>query len=401
MRIAVFDYHVVPTNPVGGCHRAMVEQLCDDHDFTVFALTFDNPRPDRISWVRVPSPSRPLALLFVSYHLMATLRYLLHRARHGPFDLVQVVENYVAFGDVSYAHFCHRAFLRQKGLKFRSSGLTGMFRWLDHFLRAALEPFAYRRAARVVVPSAGLAAELQAERLVTATRPEVITNPVNTSRMTRPSTFAREARRAGLGLTDDDVVLAFVALGHFERKGLTLLLEAMAELGDPRLKLVVVGGRPELVATYNRRAATSGVQEAVTFVGMQRDVRPFLWTADAFVLPSRYETFSLATWEAAAAGLPVIVTRHHGTRNVVEGREGFVVEGTRSSLAHGLGRLLALPAGERRAMGERARAAARQHRVDDFVAEWSRFYGTFPDPSAREEQPMASGEKTPDHHPDS
>jgi hypothetical protein len=53
MRIAVFDYRVLRTNPVGSCHRALLQALCHGHDFTVFAVQFDNPCPERINRVRV------------------------------------------------------------------------------------------------------------------------------------------------------------------------------------------------------------------------------------------------------------------------------------------------------------------------------------------------------------
>ena len=35
-RIAVLDYNVVPTNPIGGCLWQMLRGLCHEHEFTVF-----------------------------------------------------------------------------------------------------------------------------------------------------------------------------------------------------------------------------------------------------------------------------------------------------------------------------------------------------------------------------
>src|SRR5919108_685447 len=96
----------------------------------------------------------------------------------------------------------------------------------------------------------------------------------------------RVVRTNPVGLHDEDVVVVFTALGHFERKGLPLLLEAMQRLADPRFKLVVVGGQPSLVKAYRSSAATMGLDGAVRFVGMQDDVRPFLWAGDLFALPS-------------------------------------------------------------------------------------------------------------------
>src|SRR2546422_11736673 len=47
----------------------------------------------------------------------------------------------------------------------------------------------------------------------------------------------------------------------------------------------------------------------VTFVGNTTDVASLYAAADCFALPTRYDTFSLATLEAMASGLPVIVSR--------------------------------------------------------------------------------------------
>ncbi len=48
--------------------------------------------------------------------------------------------------------------------------------------------------------------------------------------------------------------------------------------------------------------------------------------ADAFVLPSSYETFSLVTFEAAASALPVLATPVNGVRELIEdGHNGFLI----------------------------------------------------------------------------
>src|SRR3546814_6255833 len=52
--IAIFDYRIVPTNPVGGCHRRLLERLAADHDFTVFAVDFDAPGSGRVTFRSVP-----------------------------------------------------------------------------------------------------------------------------------------------------------------------------------------------------------------------------------------------------------------------------------------------------------------------------------------------------------
>jgi glycosyltransferase involved in cell wall biosynthesis len=65
----------------------------------------------------------------------------------------------------------------------------------------------------------------------------------------------------------------------------------------------------------------------------------------------------------------------HGVEDMVEeGRNGFVVERTAEGFADGLRRLRALPAHDRRAMGERARTAVRRFGVEHFLRAWSNYY---------------------------
>jgi len=203
----------------------------------------------------------------------------------------------------------------------------------------------------------------------------VIPNPVDVDRMRPPGQADRQAARGHLGFSDEDVVFVFVALGHFERKGLPLLLDALRKVEDERAHLLVVGGQTDLVNHYRKKANGLGVGNRVRFVGMQTDVRPFLHASDVFVLPSAYETFALVALEAAAAGLPLLVTSLHGVEDYVrQGRNGFVVEREPAAVADGLAKFLAMPPTERAAVGQMARQDASRYRADAFVDAWRTLY---------------------------
>ncbi|MDQ4144964.1 MAG: glycosyltransferase family 4 protein [Actinomycetota bacterium] len=376
MQVALFDHKVVPTNPIGGSHRRLLQGLCGEHDFTVFAVEFDNPSPERIRSIKVPLPTRPFVIMFLAYHLLAPLFYVGFRLRHrSKFDLVQIVESNLIFGDVSYTHFCHRAFLRHHWAQIGARGLRGWLRWLDHRLHALLEPSIYRRVRHVVVPSHGLMRELEAEYPVTRGKVSLIPNPVDSNRMRQPSDFDSSQFRAQLGLEPDAVLFVFVALGQFERKGLPVLLEALQQLDDPHVRLLVVGGEPELVRKYRSRTERMGLARNVMFAGMQEDVRPYLWAADAFVFPSFYEVFPLVALEAAAASLPLIATRLYGVEEfLIDGENGLIVSPTAQDIALGVKRFLALSDAARRAMGERAAKSVQHFTVEDFLSAWRRLY---------------------------
>jgi glycosyltransferase involved in cell wall biosynthesis len=376
LHIAIYDYKITRNNPAGSCHLAMLRALAGEHDFTVFAVEFENPCPEKIRFVRVPSPTRPLALLFIVYQFMAPLCYLLYRLRGGvkP-DLVQSLESNLAFSNILYAHFSHGGYLKRHWSKSGATGLRGCLRWIDHQLHAWMEKFTYPRASQVIVPSQGLARELRIEFPYIADRLTVLPNPINLPRLQKPGEFDRQAFRHGLGMNDQDLVALFVALGQFERKGLPLVMQALATPGMDRVKLVVVGGEADLIARYREQAEKLGLGNRVNFVGMQSDVRPYLWSSDVFVFPSLYETFSLVTYEAAAAGLPIVVSQLYGVEDLlVDGDNGFLIETTVAGVRDGLQRILSQSASERYLMGQRARQAAAACSEDHFVDAWRAFY---------------------------
>ena len=60
--------------------------------------------------------------------------------------------------------------------------------------------------------------------------------------------------------------------------------------------------------------------------GQRDDVARFYWMADAFVLPSFWEGWSLASTEAAYAGLPIVATDVGGARDLLAEGPGRLVK---------------------------------------------------------------------------
>lgn len=384
MKVAIFDYRITPTNPVGSCHRRMLSALCEEHEFVVFAPEFDNPRPDCINHVPISVPLRPLVLLFILFHLKAGPAWRRYRREGGnQADLVQAIESNCLNSDIVYAHFCHRGYLKVLG-GFSPRMLLAprsLLRWLDHRFHALFEPIVYRSAKYVVAPSGGLARELIREYPMLAGKVTIINNAIDIERLRPPANFDRAAARQDLGFAESSVVLIFSALGHFERKGLGIVLEAINGIRRLNVKLLVVGGDASLVRDYSRRAANLGIGEKVLFVGHQIEVRRFLWLADAFVFPTAYEAFSLSILEAAAAGLPLIVTRVHGVEDFAQDRKNaFLIDRSVAGVKNALNELLSLSADRRRMMGKAAQLAVSSFTVNRFAAEWRSFYNNLANP---------------------
>ncbi|TWU02502.1 glycosyltransferase family 4 protein [Stieleria varia] len=124
-------------------------------------------------------------------------------------------------------------------------------------------------------------------------------------------------------------VLGMVALMR-PRKGLEIVLEALAKLQDHDIVLRCIGPfeTEAYEAEINQRIDELGIGDRIQRVGFTRDVPAELAKLSAMVLPSLFgEGLPMVVLEAMAAGLPVIATRVEGTPEAVtDGVEGLLAE---------------------------------------------------------------------------
>jgi glycosyltransferase involved in cell wall biosynthesis len=346
--IAIFDLSITSDSPAGSCVLQMLKGLCEEFQFVVFADRFDNPHPQHIQWVRVPLPQKPVFLRYMVFKWTAPWYYRRYVATQTKPQLIVATEGQFSNCDICYAHFCHQAYLEQQEVK--AGFLRRQARLLTRRFNAKIEALALAQAHKVVVPSDGLRAEIeQTYGAIVSGKVTKISNPIEVNRFQCPSDFSVAQQRAALGLGETDLVLVFSALGDFDRKGLEPLLEAIAALNQTRLnqaaqpvvKLLVVGGSATEIQEYAQMRDRLGITQQVTFVGFQSDIRPYLWLADLFVLPSKYETFSLVTFQAAAAGLPLMTTQLYGVEELLQdGINGWLIERQVASIAQALNNAL-------------------------------------------------------------
>lgn len=175
----------------------------------------------------------------------------------------------------------------------------------------------------------------------------------------------REDVRRDLGCSPRETVILFVA-NNFSRKGLGLLIEALARVRDERMRVVVAGrGNPQ---PFLKTAATLGVADQLTFTGPVHEIEAFYGAADLFALPTLYDPFANVCLEAMACGLPVITTRQNGASEIIKaGETGFILDdpGDVDRLADAL-RALQDPR-VRREMGERAGEVASRHSLQTYT----------------------------------
>ncbi len=168
----------------------------------------------------------------------------------------------------------------------------------------------------------------------------------------------RDDLRETLGAGPDDVVVLSVAR-LVPEKGLDVLIHAVAEAGDPRLLLVLAGSGPE----RERLADLADVRGArLTLAGdleWERIVEAYV-AADVFALLSEREPWAVVVNEAAACGLPLVLSNRVGAAHDLlrDGENGFLVEaGDVEAAAAALRRLADDPA-LRTAYGARSRELA-------------------------------------------
>ena len=373
--IAIFDLSITGDSPAGSCILQLIKSLSADYHFVVFADRFENPASEVVTWVRVPIPSRPVILRYVAFKYLAPVYYSRFIQRHYRPDLAIATEGEFSDCDICYVHFCHRAYLDQQILKL--SSLRRVVRFINHHFNARAEAQSLRHAKATVVPSLGLARELS--KTYGSAIPGVIKtipNPLNVDSFTRPDLHRSSQLRAQLGWAADDIVLAFAALGDFERKGLALVIQALSELNAPQVKLIVVGGNKALICNYKNECDRLNLSEQVHFAGFQSDIRPYLWLSDLFVLPSAYETFSLVVFQAAIAGLPIMATQLYGVEDFLKpGINGWLVERSSTSIENALKDAIKHRS-QLKEMGRQAHTAASQYSICRFVEQWRKLLST-------------------------
>jgi glycosyltransferase involved in cell wall biosynthesis len=163
---------------------------------------------------------------------------------------------------------------------------------------------AYRRAAKLVSASAGVAEELA--RLYGLHREEivVIPNPIDTgfvlARSTEPLDLELEI------LADVPILLT---IGRLEKvKNHVLLLRAFARVRRETAANLLIVGTGGLRQNLERLAEDLGIAHDVVFQGWLDNPFPLMRMSTAFVLSSHYEGFGNVLLEAFACGCPVVST---------------------------------------------------------------------------------------------
>lgn len=149
-------------------------------------------------------------------------------------------------------------------------------------------------------------------------RCHIIYNSVDTSRFDAPSD--RAGVRAELGISPEAPV--FIHIGRVApdgQKNHWRLLRIFAEIARlvPAARLVLAGeGTDDHAGETSAAGRHLGIAGRVIALGIRNDVPRLLKSADALLLPSRWEGLPGVVLEACAAGVPVLASDLPGVREI-------------------------------------------------------------------------------------
>ena len=299
---------------------------------------------------RLRVPSRFSALMIFAFIFRANLHRLWFRFLKGrpPARLVHSCGSYYLGAQMVSVHFSSWLWLKKQV----ELGFGRLRDWLElgfTTLAVPIEILQYRhRGCRIFLPvSDSLANEVRGSCRREA---EVVVIPSaydaeHFNARTREQW--REPIRRQLGVADDVRLLAFVSQGGYKRKGLWLALDALslvrARNPQLRFKFMIIGGKPDRVEALKAEIAArhSDAAEWMIFTGFVPDLAHHLAAADGFLFPSYFESFAAVEVEAAAMGVPLLLTRHFGSEMVLrDGVNGVLLPWAADAMALDLERFL-------------------------------------------------------------
>lgn len=135
----------------------------------------------------------------------------------------------------------------------------------------------------------------------------------------------------------------FIHIGRFtSQKNHGVIVESIAQIKKDGYNVhLVLLGSGEKENEYKSMVKAKGLDNEVTFCGLQGNIYPFMKMADCFILPSIYEGMPVTLIEAMGCGMPVIVSNVGGILDMVENEStGLIINPTVEELVASMKRMI-------------------------------------------------------------
>jgi len=276
--------------------------------------------------------------------------------------------------DVVTMHSCLKAIRNSKGSHYepntfiRMAGKILFFPFTKIYLLT--EKHILINSKKIITVSQRVKEEILENYRIPENKIAVIPNGVDLYKFKYDS-LKRANIRNRYGIDENEVVLIFV--GHmFKTKGLDFVMDAISRI--EKIKLFVVG-EDFNINVYKKNAIKAGIQNRVIFVGnILKGIEDFYTASDIFLLPSASEGFPLTSLEAAASGLPLIVTKVGGLKEFVIDRfNGFFVARNSEEIEERI-KVLVNDENLRKQIGKNARKTAEKYSWDEVAKKTLQVY---------------------------
>lgn len=237
----------------------------------------------------------------------------------------------------------------------------------------SLNRFTYKRNSAVIAVSDAVADSLKSFK---APNLRVIPNGVSVAADSEAVSAVR--KELGVGSADPLVVHVGNIRPH---KGHDNLIAMAGKLRAslPSVTVVSIGAEkfPGGLEDVRRKAAESGVDDLLRFLGRRSDALAFTAAADVFVNPSDVEGLPVSILEALALGIPVVATNVGGVGTVVRHEETGILVPPRdpSALAAGVERLITQREQAQRLAAQGKHLVEREFGLEKMVRSVERVYG--------------------------
>jgi len=282
-------------------------------------------------WHRVPRIPGPYLLQFLFWITMNRLCRLRDELLRGiKFDAVLSPGINALDADVILVHVVFHRLKELQGAH-PQSGLRGLHRSLYYRLLCFLENRVYaRNRLRLAAVSDHTADQLN--HYFRRRDVAVVPNGVDLSHFSPGNRLAlRAAARAKLGYSEGEIILLLVG-NDLRNKGLPVLLDSLKRCRDLPLRLCVVGNDGS--SEHTEKLEALQLQDRVTFAGETAEILAYYAAADIYVAPSLEDSFNLPVLEAAACGLPVVVSTKAGISDYLsDGIDGLLLPEPDNSLS--------------------------------------------------------------------
>lgn len=329
---------LINANRREGTARAVVEvgeRLARQHDVTLVSRTAEDVDFSSLRWQRIGGPGWPEVVDFASFVALSD-RWLERQS----FDIIHSAGPNTTVADVYTIQTVHSVKVNVMASVESNVGASLPRRWTRHsYDRRVLsvERRCYRDAGPMrrlgfLPVSMGTQMELQDAYPIGDSLVQVVPNGADLERFSprrRGDALSKVVERHDL--SPGDFVLLFSG-GDWRRKGLHHLIGSLKHL-PPNVKLLIAGDHPT-GDEMRSLCGSIGVADRVRFAGFRSDIENYYAAADLFVFPTAYEAFSLATIEAAASGLPVLMPDVSGAQELIgDGQCGTIILPTPDGIA--------------------------------------------------------------------